>query len=191
MDADARGALVFDRLLAAFRERALDDVLSEGLGDRRDVSDYYPNDWVLLHLDGGPWFPDGRDAALRGALDDAVSEIENEGWETYGDLNRVELTHPFDMGWLNYDGGPADGSGATVDNYSRPDLGGAVWGSSWKMISRPGESGSRAIVPGGNDGDPTSPHYQDQMERWRTNEYKSMDRTVAGDVAVQFEEGDG
>ena len=191
MSPGSRGALLFDRALAAFRDRALEEVLSAGLGDRRDPEAYYPNDFVLLGLRGDPWFPDGRAAALRGALDAAVTEIDEEGWETYGDLNRLDLDHPFDMGWLNYPERPVAGSGATVSNYHRPsEDGGGARGSSWRMLC-PRGGDSRAILPGGNDGDPTSRHYHDQLDPWADGEYKPLDRELRGDVAVTFEEGDG
>jgi len=189
MDVDSRAALLFDRALAAFRDRAVESVLTDALGDRRDVTDYYPNDWVFLTLRGDPWFPDGRDHALRNALRDAVSEIDDASWETYGDLNQAVLDHPFELSWLNYPRGPTDGSPATVNNFRRPEDGDI--GSSWRMICPLGDAESRAILPGGNSGDPTSDHYHDQLADWRENEYKPMDRTVRGDVAVRFGEDDG
>jgi penicillin amidase len=184
---DSRGALLFDRALGRFRDRALEDALADGLGDRRDLEDYYPNDYVLLGLRGEPWFPDGRDAALRAALEDALAEIDDEGWETYGDLNRLDLDHPFDMRWLNYPERSVAGSDATVNNYSRPSEGGGVWGSSWRMLC-PRGGDSRAILPGGNDGDPIGDNYHDQLDAWADGEYKSLARETGGDVAVSFEE---
>jgi penicillin amidase len=184
-------ALLFARTLTHFRENAVRDVLEDGLGDRRDVEEYYPNDHVLLGLRGDPWFPDGRDAALRDALETAIQELDDDEWADYGDLNRLSMPHPFDQSFLNYPQKRAGGSIATVDNYRRPDVGeSGSAGSSWRMVS-PMAGDSRAILPGGNSGDYTSDHYRDQLDDWLASELKPMPLEASGDVAVEFTEDDG
>jgi len=170
MAADSRGALLFDRWIARFRERvfapAFDDV---------DLDEtYYPNDWVLATLPADdPVFDDrSRDEAMVAALEAAVDEVDEAGWETYGDRNSTAaITHPLggEAPFLNYEELPADGSPATVLNYRVDD---AV-GSSWRMVVRPGEDAT-AVIPGGNSGDYFSEHYDDQLREWLANDQKPM-----------------
>ncbi len=185
MDRASRGALVFARWMAHFRRAILEPTFEEAdLGE----SDY-PNDWVLATLSADSRFFDdrSREETMVAALREATAEIDDEGWEQYGDWNTTgAIAHPFgsEAPFLDYDEVPTDGSSATVDNYRVAD---AV-GSSWRMVVQPGE-GASAILPGGNSGDYFSPHYDDQFRRWVDGEYRSMDRTLEGDVAVRFVEG--
>ncbi len=55
---------------------------------------------------------------------------------------------------------PIDGSGQT------PHVGSAV---SMRHITSPGNwDATRHIIPLGQSGDPTSPHFKDQFDAWRT-----------------------
>jgi penicillin amidase len=195
MTRDSRAALVFDRFLEHYRGAVFEAPLEEALGDRRDVQEYYPNDWVLLHLEendiaetnaNGDWFPEGRERAIADALTTALDEIEANGWDTYGDYNVTAIDHPFGQPWLNYPRHATDGSEATLNNYRKD----AAVGASWRQVCPMGEAESRAVLPGGNDGDYFSEHYDDQLELWADDEYRSLSREMAGTVAVTFERGE-
>ncbi|OYR46680.1 penicillin acylase family protein [Halorubrum sp. Hd13] len=170
MAADSRGALVFDRWLDRFR-----DLVFAPAFDDADLGEaYYPNGWVLARLPADdPLFADrSREATMVAALSAALDEIDEAGWETYGDRNTTAaIAHPLggEAPFLNYPTLPADGSPATVMNYRVDD---AV-GSSWRMVVRPGE-GATAVLPGGNSGDYFSEHYGDQLRDWLANDQKPM-----------------
>ncbi|WP_299268894.1 penicillin acylase family protein [Halorientalis sp.] len=187
---DSRAALVFERFLDHYADVVFEPRLQTGLGDRRDVSEYYGDDWTLVRLDpDSDWFPDGRDAAIAEALSRTATELDEEGWETYGDYNVTAIDHPFDRPWLNYPRYATDGSGATLNNFRRQS--GA--GSSWRMVCPMDKSAhtSRGAFPGGNDGSVFSDHYADQLRTWADGEYKPIPLSPAGDVAVRFEADDG
>jgi penicillin amidase len=170
MTADSRGALLFGRWLDRFRRLVFEPAFAAvDLGET-----YYPNDWVLATLPADdPLFADrSRAAAMLAALEDALDEIDEAGWETYGDRNSTAaMTHPLggEAPFLNYPALPADGSPATVMNYRVDD---AV-GSSWRMVVRPGEDAT-AVLPGGNSGDYFSERYDDQLRDWLANDQKPM-----------------
>ena len=181
MDRDSEAALVFDRWLDRYREEAFGERFSEaGLDDS-----YWPNDWVLSRLDpGSEWFDGDRAGAMERALSRALSEIDEAGWETYGDVARTGLiAHPFGLDFLNYADGPTDGSSDTVKNF-RPRT---AIGASVRMIASPGGDPAEAVLPGGNSGSPASEHYEDQLRRWADGEYRAMAREVEGEVRLRFE----
>jgi len=178
MAADSRGALVFDRWLDRFRELTVGSAF-----DAVDLDEtYYPNDWVLATLPADdPLFDDrSRERTMTAALAAALDEVDEAGWETYGDRNSTAaITHPLggEAPFLNYEAIPADGSPATVMNYRVDD---AV-GSSWRMVVRPGEDAA-AVIPGGNSGDYFSDHYDDQLRDWLANDQKPMSLDPDGDA---------
>jgi penicillin amidase len=183
MARDARGALLFARYLPAFRERVFGPAFGEA-----DLDDsYYPSDWTLARLpDDDPLF-DGRSRAdlAVAALGDALAEVDEAGWERYGDYNTTRaMTHPLggEAPFLNYAERPADGSPATVKNYRVE----SSVGSSWRMVVRPGTDAT-AVLPGGNSGDYFSEHYDDQLRRWLENDQRPMPLGAGGDPAVRFE----
>ncbi|WP_440006561.1 penicillin acylase family protein [Halomicrococcus sp. SG-WS-1] len=181
MDRDSRAALLFAHWFDAFREEALGAAF-----ERADLGEaYHPRDWVVAHLDGQRWFGDGsRRAAMVRALRSAVTTVEEEGYETYGDYNdTAAITHPFDQSFLNYPAVPTDGSSQTVNNYRVE----SAVGSSWRMVCPVGGE-SVAVLPGGNSGDYFSEHYRDQLRAWADVEYKSMTRELRGEETVTFEE---
>lgn len=188
MARDSSDALLFSRFLHHYRDAAAVAVLSDRLDDRRDPTEYAPNDWVLVNLPpDSRWFPDGRTAAVQSALEQALDEIESGDWETYGDLNQTTITHPFDRDGLNYPVYETDGSAATLFNVHAD----ANAGSSWRQVCPMDDTTSSCILPGGNDGSPFSDHYADQLQRWADGQYKKMDRAMRGTTAVSFGEGDG
>ncbi|WP_312908696.1 penicillin acylase family protein [Natronosalvus caseinilyticus] len=180
---DSRGALLFARWFEHLRAGVLEPVF-----DPADLgSEYYSNDWIVATLPAeNPVFEDrSRDSILVEALETTLVELEDEGWDTYGDWNTTEpVAHPFgsEAPFLSYDERPTDGSRATVDNYRVE----SAVGASWRMVVEPGGE-AWAILPGGNSGDYFSPHYDDQFERWADGEYKSMDLEASGETATRFE----
>jgi penicillin amidase len=181
---DSEGALAFCRFIEHYRDVVFRPRLEAELGSRRNLTEYYGSDWVLIHLDpDSAWFPDGRDAAIAAALKRAAREIEAEGWKTFGDYNQTTIDHPFDREWLNYPRYPTDGGDGTLNRFSKANSTGA----SWRQVCLLDDSGgSRNAFPGGNDGSPFSEHYADQLEAWANNEYKSHTLTIEGSLAVEF-----
>jgi penicillin amidase len=183
---DSRGALAFDGFLQAFREIVFEEPF-EGRPSLDDLDSLpTPNDWILLTLPADdPWFerdgvPD-REAALVEAVERAAAEIDEEGYDDYGDVNRLSIGHPLGVEFLAYPTKPAEGSDVTLKNV-RVD---SDVGSSWRMVAPP-NGDSTAILPGGNDGDYFSEHYHDQLSMWLDGEYKSMAREHAGSTFATF-----
>ncbi|MFB6165850.1 MAG: penicillin acylase family protein [Haloarculaceae archaeon] len=188
MDRDSRAALVFARFVHHYRDVVFRPRLERHLDDRRDPSEYYGNDWVLLRLPAdSAWFEDDRDAAIADALDRTASELDSEGWETFGDYNRTAIDHPFDRAWLNYPRYPTDGSEATLNNFRKAES----VGSSWRQIvPLAAEAGpAQGAFPGGNDGSPFSAHYSDQLRAWADGEYKPIPLSAPDRTDVRFREG--
>jgi len=182
MAQDSRAALLFARYLPHFRERVFGPTFAAAdLGEA-----YYPSDWTLARLpDDDPLF-DGRSRATLAirALGDALAEIGDEGWETYGDYNTTRaMDHPVggEAPFLNYADLPADGSPATVRNYRVE----SAVGSSWRMVVRPGTDAT-AVLPGGNSGDYFSDHYDDQLRRWLDNDQRPMPLGGGDETRVRF-----
>jgi len=186
MTRDSRAALAFARFVEHYRRDVFAPRLREALDDRRDVEEYFPNDWVLLHLDDEDWFPEGRDAAIATAFEKAVEEIESNDWSVYGDYNVTAIDHPFGQSWLRYPRYPTDGSKATLNNFRKD----AAVGASWRQVVPVGDGESGAVLPGGNDGDYFSDHYDDQLGLWADGEYRTFSREITGTTAVTFGGGE-
>jgi penicillin G amidase len=181
MERDSEAALVFDRWLSQYREEAFAERFSEASLDDA----YWPNDWVLSRLDpGSEWFDGDRESTMGRALAAALSEIEGEGWGSYGDVARTGvIAHPFGLGFLDYSDWPTDGSSDTVKNF-RPA---SAVGASVRLIVSPGGDQAEAVLPGGNSGSPASEHYEDQLRLWADGEYREMARETEGEVRLRFE----
>ena len=183
MDRDSAAALVFQRWYEKFRETTWTEFFrGKGLDDAEFGESYWPSEWMLVDLVSDDGSADGESAAdeifdsdraavMADAMVEAVAEIDEEGWEVYGDYNRTTIDHPFggELSALNYPEYPTDGTGFTVKNFHD----GAVVGASWRMVS-PMDGDSLGIVPGGNDGSYFSTHYDDQLRMWADGEYKPL-----------------
>ncbi|MDH5020890.1 penicillin acylase family protein [Halobacterium rubrum] len=179
MDRDSEAALAFAVVLDAYREA----LYSDGFADADLSEDYWPNDWVTVTLaDDAEWFdreetPESAAAAMRTALDAAAARVADEGWTTYGDYNVVALDHPFDQPFLNYPRLATDGSPASLNNFRRD----SDAGSSWRMVVPMADGADASVVlPGGNDGDPFSDQYSDQLRAWADGQYYAFDREFRG-----------
>jgi penicillin amidase len=185
MERDSLAALVFARWVDRYREATFGpEFRAAGLDES-----YYPADWVLQHLDADSrWFgADLRATVMVRALRQAVTTIEEEGEQRYGDYNTTgAMNHPLGLDFLGYQSHPTDGSRATVNNYAVEN----PTGSSWRMVV-PMAGDSQAIIPGGNSGNYFSDHYDDQLRLWADGEYKSMTRERRGTPVYTFERGGG
>ncbi|ELY71706.1 peptidase S45 penicillin amidase [Natronobacterium gregoryi SP2] len=183
VDRDSYPALLFARWLEHYRREVFEPEFEEA-----DLDDsYYPNDWVLATLpEDSDWFDGSRDERMVAALETGLEEINDEGWQRYGDWNTTgPIEHPFgvEAPFLDYAERPADGSAATVKNY-RVD---SAVGASWRMVVDP-DGDAQAVLPGGNSGDYFSAHYDDQFELWLEGEQRPMDRAADGEVDISFEQ---
>ncbi|MFW5903273.1 MAG: penicillin acylase family protein [Halolamina sp.] len=176
MRPDAIAATVFARWFAAYRETLYADAFdAKGLS-----ADNYPNDWITVTLDAdSAWFDvDGTPTDPESAM---VAALESGEPQAYGEYNRLAIDHPFDQSFLNYPRIPIGGSSATVKNYRRD----AAVGSSWRMVV-PMDGDATVVLPGGNDGNPFSDHYDDQLRAWARGEYLPFDRALPEDPMIQF-----
>lgn len=178
MTSNSKAALVFSLFLDEYmNETFYDEFSAAGLGKEE-----YPKLWVLQNLDeNSRWFDDIRtpqketkwDIIAR-AMDRVVEKIEKNGYEKYGDVNRLVVVHPFSpkVLFLNYPVLEMNGSKYTVYNFRysyKPDQ----VGSSWRMITTfdDGRAIMYGVIPGGNSGNYFSKHYHDQLEMWRDCRY--------------------
>jgi penicillin amidase len=194
MTIDRREPLVF-----AFWARKLNERVFDPRFEDADLDVGTPNDWVLGRLPAdSDWFvprndgegddEPGRGVVAANALREALSDIEEAGYATYGDYSTTALTHPFDRGFLNYPEYPTAGSPTTVDNF-RPE---SNRGSSWRQVVPVGDDApdASAVLPGGNDGDPLSRHYADQLDDWAAGEFRGFALDVPDGVDVRFTGGE-
>lgn len=184
MDRDSRAALVFRLFVRNFREIVWSDVF-EGRGLNRR---YWPSRWVLVTLPpDSPAFGGDRAVRFAEAMEETIAELEEHDWEVYGEFNVTRMDHPFGdiLPGLNYDRIPTDGAFQTVRSYTPTGQFGAVY----RLVVPFGEE-STAVLPGGNDGHPTSPHYDDQLRMWADGGYRPLRSPTGDDPDVNFAEGD-
>ncbi|QIB73741.1 penicillin acylase family protein [Halogeometricum borinquense] len=179
MRADSRGALVTH----LFREEFVNATFADEFSAVGLDAEYYPNPYVTAGLAAdSQWFDDDRTDATetradvaRIALERTADRIDRHGYETYGDVNRLDLNHPFDREFLNWPERPMNGSQYTVSNFRS---GGDSVGSSWRMVvafeGTPAEDTAKGVIPGGQSGVFWSDHYHDQLDEWATGEYKPL-----------------
>ncbi|MFC7175579.1 penicillin acylase family protein [Halosegnis marinus] len=155
-------------------------------------SGYYPHHYALQQLpDDSRWFDDTRTPETETRADvyaeafaRAVERAEREGWETYGDYNVVALDHPFPVGFLDYPELATDGGPFTVSNFRVT----SDAGSSWRMVVAGDES--YGVIPGGQSGNPYSPHYDDQLDDWANGRYHAIPTEASGPVVIRFVGGE-
>lgn len=187
MDRDSKAALIFSRFIPHYRDVVFGPRLTDALDDRRDPSEYYGDQWVTVTLDPeSAWFPDGQPAAIQEALERTADELEEQGWETFGDYNTADFAHQLDQEWLQYPSIPTDGAEGSLNNYWRE----LSVGSSWRQLCPMDKSDgpSEGTFPGGNTGLPFSAHYHDQLEQWANVEYKPIGLELPDDATVMFTE---
>ncbi|KAB1194640.1 penicillin acylase family protein [Haloferax sp. MBLA0076] len=178
MRADSRAALVYRIWVDEFRTATFaDEFEPQGMDDS-----YYPRLSVLQRLDADSQWYDNRstlehtetraDISAQ-AMNRTADRLDEEGWETYGDFNTLDMNHPFDREFTNYPERPMNGSRFTVFNFR--SAGSTQAGSSWRMVvDFSDEDDSLGVIPGGQRGVFWSSHYHDQLDEWADGEYKAL-----------------
>ena len=183
MEVDSEAALVF----AVWFDEYRDAIFEEPFDDAGLDEEYYPSNGAISRLPpDSRWFgPGGRGPVMRRALRVALERIDDEDLDTYGDYSHTgHVQHPTELDFLSYPEQPRSGTGETLWNYSVD----GQWGGAWEMqADLDGEL--IANFAGGNSGRYFSDHYDDQVERWAAGDYRTLSRTVDGELVTEFTEG--
>ena len=114
-------------------------------------------------------------ALFLSAVDAVIQRIkaQKDGYSSYtvGERNATRIQHPMGAAipqlgpWLNM---PVDR--LPGDRFDMPRIQAPAFGSSMRMAVSPGqEKEGYLIMPGGESGNPLSPHYRDCHKAWVTN----------------------
>ena len=132
-----------------------------------------------------PWFSSRpRFALVETSLREALEELrarfgsDTKEWR-WGNLHRLVLRHPFDRikilaPFFSIGPFPSAGDGVTISMgfYRHYNPYQHLVGPSLRMILDVGDGEqSGFILPSGQSGHPSSPHYRDQTELWRRGDY--------------------
>ncbi len=188
---------IFAAWLKAFVDAVFKDEFSKaGLEDVRiplSMLEYF-----VKHPEAGAWWFDDkgtpnvvedRDTIMVKAFKQAVEELRKlvgterthpppSKWK-WARVHRLKADHVMGsvLPWLNYPRLPLDGWGDCVNNLGGLNVGS---GPSWRQIVDFGDK-SYCVIPGGQSGNPFSPHYADQLELWVRGQYKAMDMPATPD----------
>ncbi len=147
-----------------------------------------------------PWLvAKPNDVDRLGALESAVAQLTSDfgSWNTpWGDINRFQrvsgaLVQPFDDNKASIPIGFGSGQwGALASFGSAPTATTKRWygsyGNSFVAVVDFGpQVTARAVSAGGENGDPASPHFNDQAERYRTHDFRNVYLTDA-DLAAHM-----
>lgn len=150
---------------------------------------------ALLRLGSSEWFDDIRTAEietmetiLRLSMAEAVEEIENEvsripGRWTWSKVHKVTYMHPLGgvtildkLFGFNVGPFPAGGSSGTVNKGQYPHLKSynqIVGPSMRRIVDFSDLNRTQFILPTGQSGNPSSPHYTDQVEMFLKGTFKT------------------
>ena len=145
---------------------------------------------------------EGASATVKlGALADAVTRLEEDfgSWATpWGEINRFQrltgdIVQPFDdegasvpVGFTSARWGSLAAYGQRTFNGTKRIYG--TRGNSFVAVVAFGDSvRARAVSAGGQSGDPSSPHFADQIERYATGDLRTV-RFYRPDVDAVAEE---
>ncbi len=172
-------AALFEAAMRELTDRTWDEL--RGADGRRVAS---PGSAILAQLladSTSPWWDDrrtrgrveDRDALLATALVAAHDSLVAQrgapdagGW-TWGRVRHANINHLLRIPALSRLELPVQGGPSTLS----PSAGTGTHGASWRMVVELGPD-VRAWVtyPGGQTGDPASPHYTDRLPRWLAGE---------------------
>jgi penicillin amidase len=200
---DSAGALIWEHWYPelardVFGAELTDELLSRLL--RRNYVLNHALDRLILQEPGSPWWRGQREALLRDSFARVVADLlEKAGpdpvqWR-WDQVQSVHFKHELDgaaplLGfWLSRGPLPWAGGhpvlGRARYGYDRPFVGRS--GATVRVVvgwgrGEQGDPEVRAIIPGGQHGHPSSPHYDDQLESWLDGELDTL-AAVPEDIA--------
>jgi acyl-homoserine-lactone acylase len=148
------------------------------------------------------------DADRLAALDAALTRLSSDfgTWQTpWGEINRFQrltgdIVGRYDDSQPSTPIGFASGNWGSLASFgARPEAGTKRWygsyGNSFVAVVRFGKDGpeARAVHAGGLRGDPASPHFRDQAERYRTHDFRPVyftDAQLQGHVEKTYRPGE-
>jgi penicillin amidase len=157
----------------------------------------------LVTREPAGWFERGWRAAVREAVREAIAQLQRDhgpdprGW-AWGQVRTLTLQHPlgerapldqlFCLGPIPFGGDSNTVSQASVPPLHPSDQPVAI--ASLRAVFDVGNwDACRVALPGGQSGNPWSPHWDDQLEPWRTNEGIPLlwsDAAIARDLAHEL-----
>ena len=185
METNRSGASIWYTFIQAFIQDTFGDEW-----ERAGVSDLmmpYPNvlERLVQFLPDSPWFDDvrtagtveTRDAIIHRAMEKAVQDLASRlgpdptQW-AWGRIHAREFAHLSGIAALSRGPYAAEGDDITVD----PGAGlTARGGPSWRMVVPLGTPENATVIyPGGQSGNPLSPHYADQLPPWLARLYRDI-----------------
>jgi penicillin amidase len=169
MNADSRAALLASEIFNVFRRKVLTAALGQELGTMYGFgNDETFYEW-LIKEQPQEWLP--KEFASYAELYKSCEEetLKNLGANamtmTYGSRGAIRFSHPLASAPLvglrfKIDEIPRFGSGLS------PNVGNSV---SMRLIATPGDwDKTRHTITLGQNGNPQSPHWKDQLEAWKT-----------------------
>jgi penicillin amidase len=187
--ADSRAAAIYETFRLSLLPLLLKDVLGPDLFDRYLSR---PDAWQsmitrLLAEPGSAWWgPDGRDAVVAKAFDDAGAVLtaklgpDRSRW-TWGRLHVMEFVHPIGrisaLAWIfNATAPPTGGDIFTVNNggFDRKTYRQTVVASYRQILDLSDWDRSVSIHTTGQSGLPFHRHYRDFVPMWATGQYHPM-----------------
>jgi penicillin amidase len=149
-----------------------------------------PHTWLVARRTGhlarlmrdrpDDWFADGWERTIEDALSEAMSKLTKEGKSAWGRIRPLTLVHPVAdeqkllAPILNRGPFPWGGDTNTVSQAAalteEPTANPMAIASLRMVIDVGNWEESRFILPGGQSGNPLSPHYDDMLEMWRRGE---------------------
>jgi penicillin amidase len=173
-------AVLFDAVMAELARRTWDELApTEPAANAGRTPPPRPSEMVLLALlqdPVNPWWDDrrssgtieGRDdiveAALAAGFDSTVARHGAPGpsWE-WGRVHRANIHHLLGIEAFSALGLPVSSGPSTVS----PSSGSGTHGASWRMVVDLGQPVvGYGTYPGGQSGNPMSPHYRDFLDTW-------------------------
>ena len=119
------------------------------------------------------------------AVDDTIQNASKLGWPTWGEVNKLQLAHPFGekikflKAWLAAPVIHSSGSLTDMPKIQSPEF-----GASQRLAVFPGrENQGMMQLPGGQSAHPMSPHYLDLLHDWSHNGHTPL---VAGAAKSVF-----
>ena len=120
-------------------------------------------------------------AALAAGLDSTIARHgpPGQGWR-WGDVHHANINHPLGIAALSARKLSVPSGPATLS----PSSGSGTSGASWRMVVELGPTVQAwGTYPGGQSGNPASPHYRDLLPRWLAGD---LDSLIVPPVPEQF-----